>query len=83
MNRRLVRVMIKFVPFVTSTQSDEEGRFGVNIESGDYTVVVFGRAGANAAMWITQFNSQEGKSVKIKMGKPRLSCLDVKGDALF
>jgi hypothetical protein len=83
LNRRLVRVMIKFVPFVISTQSDQEGRFGVNIESGDYTVVVFGRAGANAAMWITQFNSQEGKPVKIKMGNPRLSCLDVKGYALF
>jgi hypothetical protein len=48
------------------------------MQSGNYTVEVFGHGGVNAAIWsLTEVTVEAAKeTAPVKMGKPKVSCFD-------
>jgi hypothetical protein len=69
---------------VTTSESDEEGAFKLKaLRPGNYTVLVFGRGGANAALWMDQVSVESGKDEPLKMHTTKLGCFDPQGLAKF
>lgn len=69
---------------VVISETDDEGAFKVNgLRPDTYTVLVFGRAGANAALWMDQVSLENGKDDPLKMRSMKLSCFDPQGRAKF
>jgi hypothetical protein len=71
--------------FVTTAESDEEGVFKLKtLRPGSYTVLVFGRGGANAALWMDQVTVEGGdKEDPLKMRSIKIGCFDPQGLANF
>ena len=60
-------------------ETDELGNFSFEkILPGNYTVEVFGRSGMNAAIWSSTnvLVDEAAGTVRVKMGKPIVSCFD-------
>ena len=69
---------------VSTLASDEEGAFKLKgLRPGSYTILVFGRGGANAALWMDQVSVESGKDEPLKMHTTKLGCFDPQGLAKF
>jgi len=57
--------------------SDEEGGFHFpRVQSGEYTLVAWGHAGANSAYWEESLKVEPGQAVLAKLASPHAACLD-------
>lgn len=70
---------------VISSEADEEGNFKIGgvPPATLLKIVAFGRAGANAGMWIGFKSLDAGKDESVKLSSPSLVCLDPYGLAKF
>ena len=69
---------------VVASETDEEGTFKVKgLHPDSYTVLVFGRGGANAALWMEQVTLETGKDDSLKMHSTKIGCFDPEGLAQF
>jgi hypothetical protein len=65
---------------VRTTLTDEEGRFKITrLPAGGYSIMAFGRAGANEATWDTSAKVYAAADTVVKMGSPDSSCVDLRG----
>lgn len=65
---------------VIRTTTDEEGKFVVSLPTGNYVLLVRGRAGFNEAVWVSGAAGvivQPGSKTEIKLSSPEQSCLDI------
>ena len=69
---------------VVTSETDEEGAFKVKeLKPGKYSVVVFGRSGANAAFWMDQVSVESGKDDSQEAHSAKLVCFDPQGLVKF
>jgi len=63
--------------------ADEDGKFALESQPGTHTIMVFGKAGLNAAFWISTITVEPGKTATVKMGKPAIGCYDPQSTVSF
>lgn len=65
--------------YITITDADETGKFQLKgVVSDPFVLIAVGKAGMNAAIWISEARSTKQKDF-IKLNQPVLSCYDEKG----
>ena len=58
-------------------RTDEMGKLSLQgVLPGQHTLIVFGRGGMNAALWISAISIEAGKTNSIKMTAPIVGCFD-------
>jgi hypothetical protein len=78
---RLEEVRKRNPQLVTSVDADEEGKFQFkDMKPGKYTVVAFGRAGQNAAMWLEEVEVLPNALTEdLKLRDPKTAVSDPRG----
>jgi hypothetical protein len=65
-------------------RTDESGNFTFgSLKPDKFTIIVFGHAGQNAALWISEVSVVNGKKADLKMREPAISCFDPNAAAPF